>query len=420
MSLAREVMIKKSFRLMIFLAYYLSFAFVFAVLNFNLIKIPIPFLNFFELLVIPILIVMFPFIKSISKYEKVLYGSIFLIILIRLISIFFAEYFRLDQLISVMRFFEYIFIICIVSTLLRDAKTQGYFVKGVMVFTFLETVMGITVFLMSRGHFRGYFFTNGIYIQQIFVLLIALGNILYGQKYKYFWGFLSLIMFLGIITAEIRIGYMDLLIALFLYLIFAEYKTRLAKMLLLVLLVFLPLISLLYFKGYLNVVEIRITQAFKGEGTVLVRAALWTLAWRLFLSHPFTGIGTGGFARFQEQYLASLGLTLPEEYIGLSTHNTVLGILAETGIIGFIAYLVYVFVVFKIFRLLIKLYYLELNYDKKIYAISVGICLVIVILMDWFAQGSFSQGAAVLLGFALGILKEKNRSLGGSKDGFES
>lgn len=399
---------KRKWGLTGYIAFFISFAFVFSVFNPNLIRIPIPFFNFFELLIIPIIIMVFPFIKSISKYEKVLYGSILFIVFTRLISVIFAEYFRFDQLISIIRYFEYLLVIYIVSFVLANKKSQDHFVKGVIIFTSLETIVGVIVFLMSKGHLRGYFFTNGIYIQQIFVLLIALSNILYKkEQHRYLWSFLLLIMFLGIIVAEIRIGYVDLLIALLLYLIFAEFKTRLIRVSFLTLLLFLSLIFPLYFKGYLDVIGIRVTQLFQGEGTVAIRASLWTLAWQLFLSHPFTGIGSGGFARYQEQYLTSFGIELPQEVIGISTHNTVLGILAETGIVGFISYIVYFFVVFKIFKLLIKVYYLELSYNKKIYTISIGICLVVVTLMDWFAQGSFGPVSGILLGFALGILKER-------------
>ena len=397
---------KRSWGLTSYLAFFISFTSVFSVLNPNLIRISIPFFNLFELLMIPIVILVFPFIKSISRSEQVIYGSILFIVFTRLISIIFAEYFRFDQLISIMRYFEYLVVIYVVTFILASKKGQDYFVKGVIIFTSLETIAGAIVFLISKGHLRGYFFTNGIYIQQIFVLLIALSNILCKkERYKYLWSFLLLIMFLGVIISEIRIGYIDLLLALFLYFIFTESKTRFLRKYFSVLLLFLILVSLLYFRGYLDVIGIRVIQLFQGEGTVAIRAVLWTLAWQLFLSHPFTGIGSGAFARFQEQYLASFGIVLPQEYIGLSSHNTVLGILAETGIVGFIAYLVYVFIVFKIFKLLIKLYYLEPNNDKKIYAISTGICLVIVTLMDWFAQGSFSPVSAILLGFALGILK---------------
>lgn len=414
---------KKLWGTKICLAYYLSFAFVFSVLNPDLIKIPVPFFNLFELLMIPIIIWILPIsiLRGITRYESILYGSILFIIFTRLISLVFAENLRVDQLISIFRYVEYLFVVYIVSFILEDVKIRKYFIKGTVVFVILETILGAWIFLSYKGHRRGYFLTNGIYLQQIFIILISIGNLLYKQK-KHLWLFLLFLMLSGVAIAQIRIGYIDLLLALFLYVIYFEsnLKGKLIRILLLISVIFSLFLLLFYLTGYVDVIIIRIKQAFQGEGTVSIRILLWILAWQLFLSHPFTGIGTGGFARFQEQYLASLGFVLPEESIGLSTHNTVLGILAETGVIGFIAYLVYIFIVFKIFRSLIKSYHLELNYDKKIYTISVSICLLIVILMDWFAQGSFGPAAAILLGFALGILKERNRNMGGSRDELKS
>ncbi len=66
-------------RLTAFIPYYLAFAFVFSILNPNLFKIPIPYLNFFELLTIPLVISFLPFLvfTRVGGSESLLYISIF-------------------------------------------------------------------------------------------------------------------------------------------------------------------------------------------------------------------------------------------------------------------------------------------------------------------------------------------------------
>ncbi len=177
------------------------------------------------------------------------------------------------------------------------------------------------------------------------------------------------------------------------------------------------ILLLLSFTSYAEPIKIRIQQAIRGEGTVWIRMLLWNLAWQVFLTHPITGIGTGGFARFQSEYLDSLGLYLPEEYLGLSTHNTILGILAETGIVGFMAYMIYAIVVIKLSELLIKYSNITTNCCPKNISITVSICLILTIFMDWFAQGSFGPGASLLLGLAVGTLR--NVKIGRRSNNYE-
>jgi len=89
--------------------------------------------------------------------------------------------------------------------------------------------------------------------------------------------------------------------------------------------------------------------------------------------------------------------------MGLSTHHTILDILAETGLIGFMAYILYCLCLMRIVRYLSKVSRIVHSNWNRIVAVAVQISLISTLFMDTFAQGSFSQVGAVLTGVALGM-----------------
>ena len=69
------------------------------------------------------------------------------------------------------------------------------------------------------------------------------------------------------------------------------------------------------------------------------RLELWRAAWRLFLNHPWLGIGTGAF-RMDMQKLINAGVIAPFVGIYDHPHNDYLDALSSRGLLGFAALLV--------------------------------------------------------------------------------
>lgn len=67
--------------------------------------------------------------------------------------------------------------------------------------------------------------------------------------------------------------------------------------------------------------------------TVGLRFALWKAGWRMWLDHPFQGVGVGMFPRQLRFY--GQDLMAPLFWKGAVAHNMYVQILAETGLVGF-------------------------------------------------------------------------------------
>ena len=77
----------------------------------------------------------------------------------------------------------------------------------------------------------------------------------------------------------------------------------------------------------------RVTDVGGGTG----RVDLWTVGWRMVEAHPLKGIGAGNFPVASIHYLLRPGATQRDDFIITTpkvAHNTVLEILAETGVPG--------------------------------------------------------------------------------------
>jgi O-antigen ligase len=81
-----------------------------------------------------------------------------------------------------------------------------------------------------------------------------------------------------------------------------------------------------------------ITQQGMHEGTGADRAALWTMAWRAFLSSPLVGVGTDNFGVGAGKLLSpgelAMGGYTPGRLWGRAVHSAPMTILAEYGLVG--------------------------------------------------------------------------------------
>jgi len=75
------------------------------------------------------------------------------------------------------------------------------------------------------------------------------------------------------------------------------------------------------------------------------RSDLWTVAWRVFTSHPVLGVGIGNFQAVEARYVLRPGNITSIQYLTDAphlVHNVYLQLLAETGIVGLVGFLVVV------------------------------------------------------------------------------
>jgi O-antigen ligase len=72
------------------------------------------------------------------------------------------------------------------------------------------------------------------------------------------------------------------------------------------------------------------------------RNDLWRVAWQVFKTHPFAGVGAGNFQVVEAHYVLSPGGITRIQYFTdtpLLVHNTFLQLLAETGVLGLAGFL---------------------------------------------------------------------------------
>jgi len=119
-------------------------------------------------------------------------------------------------------------------------------------------------------------------------------------------------------------------------------KKRLARvgLTLLKLSVFFILVFL-FLGPYLGSTEKRAEQLVTGAGTIYLRYFLWSLAIKVFLLHPVAGVGLWQFQNVVEQLSVVKNIPVFHYVRGLTPHNMLLEVLAETGIIGAVALFIF-------------------------------------------------------------------------------
>lgn len=70
------------------------------------------------------------------------------------------------------------------------------------------------------------------------------------------------------------------------------------------------------------------------DETIALRLRLWLAGWKVFLSSPLTGGGTGSFPVLAARQ-GITGIPLETSGVAINCHNTLIQLLAEQGIIGF-------------------------------------------------------------------------------------
>lgn len=122
------------------------------------------------------------------------------------------------------------------------------------------------------------------------------------------------------------------------------------------------------------------------EGSWNERLALWKVALEMFMQNPILGVGTGNYADLSSAVLISKGTYNPFLENSPSTHNYVLNVLSETGLLGFSAYLFFAATVIK----------MVLSDQRRFkhsnlypFLLPVGSAILALLLGDWHSWTSF-------------------------------
>jgi O-antigen ligase len=277
--------------------------------------------------------------------------------------------------------------------------------KGMIAGALIETVGNLFIFFSSQGESRGYWLGLDNYKIQVF-LLVACCISLFQEKIRWWKIVAGLLLLVGILATETRTAFILLLVCLFLLLL--THGRKMLKPIFAFLVVAGMAVApiLLFLPGAEAGLTKRAEQVWTGEGSIGYRIILYEMAAVAYLTHPITGIGSGGFGRQQDTLYPQIGDAFAPEYEALhlqvSTHNTVLGVAAETGTLGLIAYFLWVAAVVRICLNAIRLERIH----RDLYVLASCICLLAMLTQDWWGQASFMPASTCLLGFVLGWCRE--------------
>lgn len=270
--------------------------------------------------------------------------GLILIVVTRFISVLFSPHSSFELFWSIFRYAEAIALTWIFIAL-RFTVFGRNVVRTLVVITCIETFTGIGQVALSGGTHAGTGLASGrgIYELQIFLALWGLIGFVKGEGSRLINALKPAVGVPGVIITVIRTSFIQLFTAIILvYWLMPRRGRRIyRRMVMLGSVIAIIIVSLVNVDW--SLLQTRIEQIGTMGGTIGVRLVLWQAALYAFQLHPITGIGSGAFSRYQNIYFDGAGVRFKEGYndVGLSAHNTVVGFIAETGIIGLAAYLVY-------------------------------------------------------------------------------
>lgn len=168
--------------------------------------------------------------------------------------------------------------------------------------------------------------------------------------------------------------------------------------LLLVLFIFISLyLGSDIFKGRIELIKQDIHLFFAGNPNTSIgaRFVMWKMAWKMFLSNPLMGVGTGDYMMVLQRYIKS---GEAPAFIGgyNQPHNMFLFLLARNGLVGLSAYLL---VFYKAFRLSIPMLGTNRLFGFLIFAVLTHFLLAS--LTDSTTPQAMTYSFALMLGICL-------------------
>ena len=125
------------------------------------------------------------------------------------------------------------------------------------------------------------------------------------------------------------------------------------------------------------------------------RLTLWRVGLEMFRQHPILGVGTGN-------YVDLLGGMVGAED-ARTTHNAIIGVLSETGLVGLLAYLFFASRVVAMVRRDLRLH---TKSDLYPLLLPLGSTIVALLFADWIGWTSFFVWSMCFLGLYVVLVRE--------------
>lgn len=352
-----------------------------------------------------------------TRFERWIYLGLLATLLARGLSLLFAVEMERIQILSLVRYIEVFLCIYCLTNLWEDARNRLAFLSGLFIAVVVECIMGYAMFIVSGGFLRGIF--TGVPAYQMLVLFSMF--MLLEAKHEHWLKLtiFSCLLLLGIVGTQTRSALLQLFIGFGAVGMLSLIQGYFQKFLLVAAIPVAFVSGLAYlqnsqFQAAKNRLAeayiesyIKTTEAEEGEGvssgTLQWRYFLWDKSLGAFKSHPITGIGSGGFPRQLPHLPQVFGVRLDrvDKNMPLSTHNTFLGVLSETGIIGVLAYLIWIIGVGRVAWICF--------FSTKDNSVLIGFSILvgIFIFSDFWSQQSFIPNMSFSVAFLLGYLRQK-------------
>jgi O-antigen ligase len=349
-----------------------------------------------------------------TSFERWIYMGLLATLLARILSLIFAVEMEKIQLLSLVRYMEVFLCIYCLTNLWEDARNRLAFLSGLFVAVVIECLMGYAMFIVSGGFLRGIF--TGVPAYQMLVLFSIL--MLLEAKHDN-WLKLTLIsclLLLGIVGTQTRSALLQLIIGVGAVGLLSLIQGYFQKFILVATIPLLFVSGLAYLQNsQFQAAKSRLAEAYieshvkttetdegVSSGTLQWRYFLWDKSLGAFKSHPITGIGSGGFPRQLPHLPQVFGVRLDrvDKNMPLSTHNTFLGVLSETGLIGVLAYLIWIIGVARVAWVCF--------FSTKDNSLIIGFSILIGIFIfsDFWSQQSFIPNMSFSVAFLLGYLRQ--------------
>ncbi|MBA3912402.1 MAG: O-antigen ligase family protein [Acidobacteriales bacterium] len=217
-----------------------------------------------------------------------------------------------------------------------------------LVFAF-ESVVAMTQLVTTDAYPRGTFLVHQVYsilVCMAAVISFTLFTIRRPARGRWGYGILTAILMIGAVLGQERQPWLALVIGCFTVVFFSGNRKKLFRTLLALMLLAVILVASIPRLREMTLHRFAQAQSSsETENSLLTRLLLWSIAYKMFLSHPVLGVGPKNYVSLVPHFATF------EEMMGaeaLDPHNVWIQLLAEQGLVGFIIYLVLTWALLKL------------------------------------------------------------------------
>lgn len=244
------------------------------------------------------------------------------------------------------------FCLCLYAVLSRlNAQQIDRYLLITLSFVTFMGLWGIQQFIGGNVGVEGLFGYDRCAVTSVFVLYLPLAVYFFKKKSltKFFGAISILVCFIAIILTESRAGALGCLVVLGLMVLYSRLKVVLIPAICLLLALGVLIAPDGYFDRFHTAQTTSIDSGNITDYSSASRLLLWKVAGKIIIDHPFLGVGHLNFSKANRSYATDLlgttdtrlfNMTFgPDNSGGLShTHNTLLNILVEGGLVSLLPF----------------------------------------------------------------------------------